>query len=401
MEQTSDPPDKVLDQAAMQILRGSTNPASIMGAHSLLEDMYGGDTDRGTVTIVNNNVCSGQLIEFTVRSLVPVVYRIGCVISLYDKDAGVWRSSRIVGTNPSSGNPLMLAFDAPLTAASYDACINGLPFSGGGFGFYYDTAAKQWKSKKDSDGHDLALLPNAPQNRSPSGYGALVNSDYTAADFQHMLLAAQVPEPRGTEWVMRTLPTLYRPALVRYWVKSTYPAADFSNKTKANFDDLFSRLPPDLACAILMRPSTIDHPNFTGSNPRFSALWDGSYIPDPSDPNYPDPTQTRCLFSWDVDNDGDGVPDSVWVDLGMPVRAAADGRLYKPLFAILCTDLDGRLNLNTDGCLAQTDTTNYDIPSSQIGGQFAGGISPTVRGEGFGPAEINPAPRRALGRRRR
>jgi len=37
----------------------------------------------------------------------------------------------------------------------------------------------------------------------------------------------------------------------------------------------------------------------------------------------------------------------------MPVRSTADGRLYKPLFAILCVDLDGRINLNTSGSLAQ------------------------------------------------
>ena len=55
-----------------------------------------------------------------------------------------------------------------------------------------------------------------------------------------------------------------------------------------------------------------------------------------------------------MDNDGDGVPDSIWVDLGMPARAAKDGRLYKPLFAILSLDMDGRLNLNAHGSLAQT-----------------------------------------------
>ena len=56
-----------------------------------------------------------------------------------------------------------------------------------------------------------------------------------------------------------------------------------------------------------------------------------------------------------MDNDGDGVPDSVWVDLGLPVRATADGRLYKPLFAILCVDLDGRLNLNAHGNVGPGD----------------------------------------------
>ena len=68
-----------------------------------------------------------------------------------------------------------------------------------------------------------------------------------------------------------------------------------------------------------------------------------------------------------MDNDGDGVPDSVWVDLGMPVRSTADGRLYKPLFAILCVDLDGRLNLNAHGSLAQTGDPGYAPYGQQYG----------------------------------
>ena len=64
----------------------------------------------------------------------------------------------------------------------------------------------------------------------------------------------------------------------------------------------------------------------------------------------------RSGRQWDVDNDGDGMPDSVWVDLGMPVRYTGDGRAYKPLFAILCLDMDGRLNLNAHGSFAQTQS---------------------------------------------
>ena len=107
-----------------------------------------------------------------------------------------------------------------------------------------------------------------------------------------------------------------------------------------------------------MRPLPEDHRQFNGQQPDHTELVDRqqSYKP----------ASIRCWtreltghVSWDVDNDGDGVPDSVWVDLGMPVRTTADGRLYKPLFAILCVDLDGRLNLNAHGSLQQADTSNY------------------------------------------
>ncbi len=76
-------------------------------------------------------------------------------------------------------------------------------------------------------------------------------------------------------------------------------------------------------------------------------------------------------YPWDVDNDGDGKTDSVWIDLGYAAQSDAQGRRYKPLFAILCTDLDGRVNVNAHGLAAHTTT-----PSAAIG-------------QGYGPPEIN------------
>ncbi len=137
---------------------------------------------------------------------------------------------------------------------------------------------------------------------------------------------------------------------------------------------------------IMLRPLMEDNPDFNGSNPTSRTystspvqFWerDANLVANPMG------------YRWDVDNDGDGVADSIWVDLGFPVRAAKDGKLYKPLFAILCEDMDGRLNLNAHGNLAQaglptetctTFTANY----------FAGGTLPTITGRGFGPADINP-----------
>ena len=99
-----------------------------------------------------------------------------------------------------------------------------------------------------------------------------------------------------------------------------------------------------------------------------------------------------------MDNDGDGVADSIWVDLGFPVRAAKNGKLYKPLFAILCLDMDGRLNLNAHGDLEQAKSSYYggtDLPVdagdvTYAANNFAGSVVPPItRGRGFGPAEIN------------
>ncbi len=64
---------------------------------------------------------------------------------------------------------------------------------------------------------------------------------------------------------------------------------------------------------------------------------------------------------YDVDNDGDGVAESIWVDAGLPVRTAPDGRTYKPMVAILCLDLDGRLNVNAHG---NVGTSGLVLPGS-------------------------------------
>ena len=241
--------------------------------------------------------------------------------------------------------------------------INGVPFSGTGFGYQpssgqlnriYDSVNKVYGPAPiapDKTHWPTPLLPNDLDNRIPLG-GA--NPDYTAADFQHVLLAAQVYNTVSS--TTQTLPSMHRPALINYWI---------NNQTAATWHGLWTAN-PDLCRRIMMRPigtmngiattDNPDHPNFTGSNPNSNGF---------------DPINGP----WDVDNAGTGVPDSVWVDLGMPVRSSSDGRLYKPLFAILCVDLDGRINLNAHGSLAQA-AGGSPVTSSGGAASFAGGGAP-------------------------
>ncbi len=223
-------------------------------------------------------------------------------------------------------------------------------------------------------GYSAAISHDINGNPNPPG-GA--NSDYTAADNQHMLVAAQVSGGTGLSGMYTPEPSLHRPELINYW------------QAQGKSVDTTMQLTP-------LRTSQTGASQFTGSNPNFNATWDGI---------------TAGSSQWDVDNDGDGIADSVWVDLGFPVRAAADGRLYKPLFAILCVDLDGRLNLNAHSMLAHASTADYSSstsagvsfvaanPSTEFtsvaGMQLAGaGASSVVlpRGLGYGPGEINLLP---------
>ena len=112
----------------------------------------------------------------------------------------------------------------------------------------------------------------------------------------------------------------------------------------------------------------------------------------------------EAVGPWDVDNDNDGVPDSVWVDLGDPVQQAEDGTLYKPLYAFLIVDLDSRLNVNAHGLVGRSASPLLDPtidPATGVGpGNLVADSSRAASkppnyfspGLGYGPAEISLRP---------
>ncbi len=107
-------------------------------------------------------------------------------------------------------------------------------------------------------------------------------------------------------------------------IRRTPPTSDW-NVPAANF-----------AATRILRPRGTFHPAFAAS--------------------FPDPVpDSSGHITFDIDNDGDGVNDSVWVDLGYPARTDERGQLYKPLFAFLVIGLNGRMPLNTAGNIAGTE----------------------------------------------
>ncbi|MCC6123928.1 MAG: hypothetical protein IT426_03120 [Pirellulales bacterium] len=468
-QQAYHPPQNDVHEAAMQVFRGTLNPVSKMGPHSLLEDMYGNGTfsrlSTGAPLMIAGaqTVCGGQLIEITTNAALPADFenikrRIGSVITIISANSPAYGlSTRIVGVNPTNGNPQLLAFpnilpaNIPALLAGRLFVINDMPFSGTGYGFNPTTG------KLDASNRfgPLALQPFAANNFNLLG-GA--NEDYDAADYQNPLLATP-PIPgsalffRGASnplpvTVNRILPSMHRPALVNYWYQNLFfdyvlsgidASSDPTNRWRTIFKPVeaykagiivkpSSPLPPrwpqaptpeqivgyilELKRNIMARPLTDDHPYFDGSNPTSKSsyydttLTDAMGNPAPKKISwecgdiYPPPfAGTTPQFiqppRWDVDADGDGIPDSNWIDIGLPIRSTIDGRKYKPLVAVYCLDMDGRLNLNAHGNLAQTEAGYYPLPSTPPDSvypinSFAGPMLPqTIRGRGFGPAEIN------------
>ena len=382
--------------------------------------MYGNgyvtDTVGGTAT-----ACGGQLLGITPTSgMTTAAGRWGCVLTItattstdLAQVALVGQSTRIVGmANATTGEFYAMAFPSGTIPASNGLVtfsINGVPFSGDGLRLqgkrHGDHCHRRHYGPCDRPAGIVSKLFEQPQS---AGRGELRlhgrRLPTHAAGGEVYPAGVSTTQGTGTTVaamnITQTLPSMHRPALLRYWAKQAYAAADFVTSPAA-LATAAQNISVDLKRAAILRPLPDDHPNFTGSNPTYQSVdqtvaanlyqsgfnpcWDGGVVLEPSS-HLPLKTQP---FSWDVHNAGTGVPDSVWVDLGMPVRSSSDGRLYKPLFAILCVDLDGRINLNAHGSLAQAAGGS---PVAATGGavSFAGGGVPTRGGLGLGPAEISP-----------
>jgi hypothetical protein len=168
------------------------------------------------------------------------------------------------------------------------------------------------------------ILSKNPLVAFPGAPGAVgMDEDYDACDLENWFLAIQSADGQVV------IPSFHRPGIIRY-----DPANGVNDWQRINLDNSAnpSYFFPTSASRIL-RPCWADG-------------HDQSTFPD----LYPDSTTGKITY--DVDNDGDGATDSVWVDLGYPARRDANGRLYKPLFAFMVIGLNGRIPLNTAGNLA-------------------------------------------------
>ncbi len=137
----------------------------------------------------------------------------------------------------------------------------------------------------------------------------------------------------------------------------------------------------------LPQATALEHPNFTGGNVR---TVNGQQV-------FFDPLHGP----WDVDNDGDGITDSIWMDVGMsPVKI--EGAEYQPLVAMMILDLDGRINLNAHGTDFNVANTGTVAAPADAGRRYAGTVSGTTTGtagpnaaslpkaQGWGVADIDP-----------
>ena len=349
--------------------------------------------------------------------------------------------------------------------AGIDYMINGAPFSGTGAG-YDPSTGRSDGAYPPVVGIELpyALLPDTTDPEYHEDLGSYsANEDYDAPDYQNMLLAME--QAGGGPDTLTRSPSLHRPALANYWLHRIMDAVsapsqadklrlviqpygrDGVRNTGDENLNLFSLEVRDAVVTIkrrcLLRPIAETHRSFDGSNTNWPS-YIGQELPQGDNerdvaklevmarqvwgvadlkPGLTSPwfidfdndgVPDREVVPWDVDNDGDGVADSIWVNIGLPVRAAKDGNLCRPLVAIHCVDLDGKVNLNTAGGNEQlyqdyrrvlkaadpngylADGTVYAQPILQ--GDVPGADVELPRGQGCGTAEISPQPLFGYGR---
>ncbi len=396
--------EELLDRAFKQLVRGTHNPFSAARIHNLLEDGYGNDGVLLNVTgaswFPSNNPGEQVFLVLNVQHpggpQPPLVQRSGYYngrVVTFTSGPARNVSGRITGYQAGSGSDgtlWMLPLSKPVGfSGTYlatppqmtNVLINGRPFNGAGFGL--DIASKTVVHPQGAPPHQKwAFLPNVGYGRTdiddasnlatPGGFAiGGADEDYDIPDYNNIHLAARVWNPSANSgagrWEVQS-PSFYDAALA-HWHRVNNP--DYAT--------------PAVKRQIVFRPLSEYHAQFTGSNPNHNAL---NNLNVGSAGTAPNP------LLWDVDNDGDGVPDSVWIDLGMPVQTAPDGRQYKPLYAVMILDMDSRLNLSVHG------QRNHFFrgtpgPDQILGSPLMAGNNTSVNamlpyGDGRGPTEVNP-----------
>ena len=187
-------------------------------------------------------------------------------------------------------------------------------------------------------------------------------------------------------WVNNVIPSMHRPEVVHY-IAGIFGDPSSLNAAQVGFllrliDASSSRVMSYTLGGVSVNP------NFRSDDstyPRYSAGWS-------SPPTQFQIDSLRAFVAnqinggWDFDNDGDGVNDSIIADAGMPATSGPNGKLLKPVMALLAQDMDGRLNVNVSGDRIQ-GRGGYPAGAGLAGYKRIGEL--ISQGSGYGPADIS------------
>ena len=353
----------LIEKAFYDLVRGpalqdSTSP---LRGHSLLADMYGygfaaniqSATPNGSqhfITLQLDFAGSGRMIlDGSPYQPDPVPAMAGRVLTVVSGPAqGL--TSRIVdhqvSGDASSGYTHRLIvlpqwidnnFNIPHASALVGerVVVNGRPFSGSGAGNY-----NPYVSQSQPALSNTALQPNQRYRSLDAMIGKSGSGGYLSMGNSS---SGYFPNSAGPN--------------------ESYDTFDFQNMFLAGIN----------------RDGTVHVPSF-----HRQSLFDNA--PDPARANFrafPNSPNNGIT----VDNDNNGQPDGIWMDIGLPRQTSADGIHYKPLVSYTVVDLDGRINVNAHGNLRQSDSQMSELEF--LDDPISAGLH---RGQGYGPPEINMNP---------
>ncbi len=291
--------------------------------------------------------------------------------------------------------------------------LNGIPRNSPGFGFDNTdinlNAVPQPYPFSGTSNYVGFTLPAALQ---PNHFGPNVKKSdivslpyresdfdegYDAADFNNWFLSYRHDDD-GT-----VIPSFHRPAVINYILNeyNQWDAASGSNpggRTVADYRNLVASIargtmrPIPIAANQLGAGGAAFNDRFTGGNTNFALRTPLLIGGANSEVRINQLALSLIKGPWDVDNDLDGTPDSIWVDLGLPLITAPDGKLLKPLVAPMIEDMSARLNVNAHHNSSHlTNPTAVNLNTNQA--YWAGAYTPPTasrvfRGLGYGPTEI-------------
>jgi hypothetical protein len=309
--------------------------------------------------------------------------------------------------------------------SGYRMFINAVPLNGHGVGISNDGSSQDHRLVAGSDSptgigrFPVALQPrarkllNSGQLIDPSNATVILgDSDepIDAADYNTMYLSYRQSAATNSSQI---IPSFHRAALINYIVNFK----SLAQYTEQEFWAALRRI--ELA---MMRPLAIDItsandvPLFMGVpastrvyrvNPQLSSVgipvlrmtipssWDANILLNTGPNDFQTWVNALLAGPWDVDNTGDGISDSVWMDLGLPLQRTADGKLLKALASFYVEDLDGKIDVNAAGGNAQANWYSEPFSSpiaSDLVAQNSLAVSPNLplpQGVGYGPTEIS------------
>ena len=426
----------IIDNALMTLIRGTADPTNPFFGEDLLSDFYGrrdlmsltvraGTTPptpsvdaSGFARISISLDTSGPGMETISGLQLDDIYA-GRIITFLDTDSSAWtnRSFRVLRSfsTGSGEHDLVFELDQDLTIAGISAgntlVMNGVPGNSPGVGFNgtgidltadAGTLAQPNPATPSSTvglpGLPAAIQPNhlivnsaaTPVSKDQIlASGGDFDEGYDAADFNNWYLSYRHDD--GT-----VIPSFHRPSVINYLLNRIDWGA--SSVAKSEFTDLLVSITRGT-----FRPLSIHEDQFVvggdGINDRFTggsgefSLRAPLFMGDDAHARLNQFANSLILPNvpngWDVDNDFDGVGDSVWINLGLPLVMSPEGKLLRPLVAPMIEDLSGRLNVNAHGNYA---IVNLDEGVSETVGDWSGSAGADLfsfRGLGFGPADIN------------